>query len=645
MIRPLLGFLFLVFYPLFSYAQTYSHKNGIKAQANLANNEQDLYIQWENDPLATDYFLYRRNFGAGSWGPILATISGNQNGFTDTTVLIGQVYEYKILRNAATQGYGYLCAAIDSDIDYNPGIMLMVLDDYFLPSLQLEVQSLIDDIEADGWFVHLIQVNRNQTPTDVKNLITAEYNANPNSVKAVLLCGHVPVPYSGDLNPDGHPDHLGAWPADVYYADMNGSWTDNTVNNATASDPRNHNIPGDGKFDPYLVQSNAELEISRIDFFNLPIFNQTETQLMSAYLSKLHEFKTRIYVPEDTAIVEDNFLGLSEGFAGSGYISLSPIVGINQVNDGDYSGLSSSDVLWSYGTGPGSYNSASGIVTCVDFSNTAYRSTFTMIFGSYFGDWDSQNNLLRSALASGRILCSSWSGRPYLYYHSMGIGNRIGHCIKSSQNNTSAYLASTLGTFQRWVHIAQMGDLSLRSHYLDLPSNLSSNVLGDGSVQLNWLAPLNAVDGYYVYRRDGNFTGFVESWNLLTPTPLTATNYLDNSLVLGGPYEYMVRSASKQTTGSGRYWNQSLGIRTECISTVSMTQNQPILSQVKPNPFLNTISITCEPFTSVFVYNFDGKLIFTESSASTDWNINTTNWKSGVYFLRMGNRTIKLIKA
>jgi hypothetical protein len=41
-----------------------------------------------------------------------------------------------------------------------------------------------------------------------------------------VLIGNVPVPYSGDLNPDGHSDHDGAWPTDTYYAEMNGTWTD-----------------------------------------------------------------------------------------------------------------------------------------------------------------------------------------------------------------------------------------------------------------------------------------------------------------------------------------------------------------------------------------------------------------------------------
>ena len=34
----------------------------------------------------------------------------------------------------------------------------------------------------------------------------------PINTKAVYLLGRIPVPYSGFINPDSHPDHEGAWP-------------------------------------------------------------------------------------------------------------------------------------------------------------------------------------------------------------------------------------------------------------------------------------------------------------------------------------------------------------------------------------------------------------------------------------------------
>jgi hypothetical protein len=421
---------------------------------------------------------------------------------------------------------------------------------------------------------------------------------------------------------------------------MNGSWTDAAVNNASANSPRNQNVPGDGKFDQSVFQTGVELEVSRVDFYDLTVFAASEKQLMSNYLMKLKEFKHRAYIPQDQALVEDNFLGLAEGFAGSGYISLSPIVGLSNTNDGDYSQLQNQDYLWSYGTGPGSYSSASGVVTTPDFASNAYRSTFTMLFGSYFGDWDSQNNLLKSSLASGRILAASWSGRPYLYYHPMGIGENLGACIRLSQNNTNTYLASTLGYFQRWIHISQLGDPTLRAHYVEEPSDLVASTQNDGTLQLTWNPPGVSVDGFHVYRHASG----VDSWTKLTNAPIMTTTYADASLTGGGNYTYMVRSARKQTTGSGRYWNQSLGIQTQGNATLNVENLAVQKLKAWPNP-LNSFVNLIAPLGSLFtISDAQGRNILEGITQTETTNINTQHWEKGMYLLNSGGQTVRLIK-
>jgi hypothetical protein len=604
-------------------------------------NNTDLLISWDADTLSNaGYFLYRRFYQNAGWGPLFASIPAGQINYLDTAVTIGQRYEYKVMRNSGTVGYGYTCATVDADIVYNPGRMALVIDDFFIPSLNGEIDQLISDLNGDGWFIDTIIVNRLQPVTYVKDRINTLYTLNPTGLKSIFLFGHVPVPYSGDINPDGHPDHLGAWPADVYYGDMDGVWTDNTVNDASASDPRNQNVIGDGKFDASVVLTNTELAVARVDFYNLPSFNTTEIVLMQNYLNKLHEFKIRSYIPEDVAVIEDNFLGMGEGFAGSGYASFAPIVGIQDAFDSDYGLAIDFDNLWSYGTGPGSYSSASGIVTTPEFASYNYRSTFTMLFGSYFGDWDSQDNLLRAALASGKILCSSWSGRPYLYYHPMGIGETIGACIKLSQNNTSTYFASSLGYFQRWVHIAQMGDPSLRSHYVEMPSNLVATTQNDGSITLSWTAPPTAVDGFYVYRHAQG----VDSWTKLTNDPILTTTYADTSLTGGGNYTYMVRSVRTQTTGSGRYCNQSLGTCSQGNTSLNIENLTFEHIMVWPNPIITHVNIKASVGLSFSISDALGRIILKGITQTESTNINAQYWEKGMYLLNIGGQTVQLIK-
>src|SRR5207247_2013233 len=151
--------------------------------------------------------------------------------YTDTSVSLGTAYEYQIAKNAGTyNGYGYIQTGINVPLVDSRGKVVLVVDGTYAANLATELTRLQQDLAGDGWTVLRHDVGRNDSVVSVKILIKADYNADPANVKAVFLFGHVPVPYSGQLNPDGHADHVGAWPADVYYGEMDGTWTDTSVN-------------------------------------------------------------------------------------------------------------------------------------------------------------------------------------------------------------------------------------------------------------------------------------------------------------------------------------------------------------------------------------------------------------------------------
>ena len=86
----------------------------------------------------------------------------------------------------------------------NRGKLVLVVDDTVASPLSAELSTLTKDLIGDGWTVLRRDVSRSATPPSVKAVIKAEYNADPTNVKAVFLFGHVPVPYSGNIVPDGH---------------------------------------------------------------------------------------------------------------------------------------------------------------------------------------------------------------------------------------------------------------------------------------------------------------------------------------------------------------------------------------------------------------------------------------------------------
>jgi len=145
-------------------------------------------------------------------------------------------------------------------------------------------------VRADGWSV--LEDLTMPRHDDNWTISSSTYKANVSAVKQVIssaygglaageemvaiLIGHVTVPYSGYAAEDGHGDHRGAWPADLYYGDMDGTWTDAT-NYADTAQPLK-NVINDGKWDsndfPVNGQGVEELEVAigRIDFAEMPAF-------------------------------------------------------------------------------------------------------------------------------------------------------------------------------------------------------------------------------------------------------------------------------------------------------------------------------------------------------------------------------------
>jgi hypothetical protein len=177
-----------------------------------------------------------------------------------------------------------------------------------------------------------------------------------------------------------------------------------------------------------------------------------------------------------------------------------------------------------------------------------------MFFGSYFGDWDNESNFLRSALGSGNVLTASCSGFPHWFYHHMAMGFPIGYSTVISQNNKPGglYLPHTPGAGQ--VHMALMGDPTLRMHVVAPPNSFGATSTASG-LRLNWEIPMeNNIAGYLLYRANENFTSFekISGENLLTEP-----SFVDP--VGEGTHRYMVKAVKLEESGGGTYFNSSHG--------------------------------------------------------------------------------------
>lgn len=526
-----------------------SEERSVQMWSSHDTSTNELVLQWKPSPKATVYSLSEWN--GTSWSSI-ATLGDSVTEYRIANYQPEVKREFSILKFGGLQGYGYLEVGREIPLLDKRGDCLLVIDSSLIPQLINEVDTWIEDVEGDGWKVTVLRVGMDQSPVDIKIRINQWYGRSNGPQHSVFLLGHVPVPYSGLIFPDGHTDHNGAWPCDAYYGDMDGNWTDNVINNTSARDPRNRNIPGDGKFDQSTIASDVELQVGRADFYDLPAFSDDYIELTRQYLNKNHAFRTASFEVKRRGLIENNFANFDEGFGQNGWKNFSAMVGPDSIFKKDYeTTLESEDYLWAYACGAGSYTSIGGIGNTTSlYVDREIKAVFVMNFGSYFGDWDKTNNILRAALASGTVLTNAWAARPNWQFHHMALGQPIGFSARVSQNNSFRY---TPGFGARSVHVALLGDPTLRLHPVEQPVFTRSEQVGE-IVHLEWNVSDSAIEDFAVYRKETSEEDFV----LLGHTN-GASLFSDSIVKPQTSYVYQIRSIKLERSPSGTYYNSSVG--------------------------------------------------------------------------------------
>ncbi len=562
----------------------------VQLSATVQTTPPLILLSWK--PLAgvLTYDIYKKPKDSLNWGSPIATLSSSDSSFKDVNVIVDSAFEYKVGAKGLTDATGYIYAGIKAPAIHYRGRMLLLIDSAYTATCSVALLQLMKDLSGDGWELVRFDLSRNLKDTAIKALIKQQYLSFP-ATNAVLIVGHLAVPYSGVIDPDGHVEHRGAWPADVYYADMDDPWTDTSVN-VTALRPETTNLPSDGKWDRSALSSPLELQVSRIDLFDMPAFAKTDVQLMNSYLAHAHSYKMDSLPVRRRALIDDNFGTFSgEAFAANGWRNYPVLVGPNNVAELDLiTTLRDSSYQWAYGCGGGSYNGAGGVGNTSDFAQDSIKGIFLQLFGSYFGDWDNQNNFLRAPLcAETPALTSCWAGRPTWFFHHMALGEHIGYSTRLTQSNLNPIYAPSNSSTERRIHAALMGDLSLRTDYVKPASNFSVAHLNDSSIILTWSSsPDPAVLGYYIYRSTSEY-GNYQLISSLVPN----TTFNDVSLA-SGSYYYMVRPVKLQQTPSGNYYNLGLGV-TDSITFINTSAVDRLIKEenitVYPSPAKDLLNV------------------------------------------------------
>jgi hypothetical protein len=660
---------------------------------NISKQTPSITLSWAEKPdTITKYsafIVYKKGRSDVDFLPITDSLPITTTTYTDTDVEVGVGYEYqvvgffKIPNGESYLSIGYTYSGIELPSKANRGNVLLVVDNTMDTPLTDELSTLTNDLNSEGFRVSKILVPRadssNSESVNLQLVRTTKDSIRNwyNDVKksggrfAVLLIGRVAVPYSGmfDVNgkpqtpPDAHvPDHRGAWAADTYYADMGADslWTDKFTDTA-ATRSQNKNVAGDGKFDNELLPQDLVLQVGRIDMYDLPYFltnsvSLTETDLLRRYLQKNHSYRSGEMPITMKAVIQDNF-GLVEGFSRSAYMTFPTLVGADNVETTtSYSNaITKKSYIWSYGAGPGGYTGAGGIINSVDIPKANINSVFTMLFGSYFGDYDSRNNLLRTMIASApSALTCAWSGRPVWYFHTMGLGETTGDATLISQNNISTYSQSA---FYYGPHVVLIGDPTLRMRYRTIqpPQNVSVQQVAVPSryVEIKWEYPSSGIDsiaGFRVYKTFRQSNGN-EITRELTKSPIKELIYRDSTL-LEGNITYSIRTEALVNSPSGSFFDVSnKASQTARITSVenndfhSATQDIMLYPQPADNSVSLRFSTSFEQRVEISVCDLQGNTVAELSNRILGAGEHVISWSilnkynqylpSGVYLVRV----------
>lgn len=586
--------------PVYSSIATYANPvDGVArltAQASAAGISITL-AQHPSAPVGVTYTQWtidRKPRGAVPWSEATLLTQGQppvDRTYLDTTATPGTEYEYRVstFTSNVRAPVGYIYAGNKAPVSRmeNRGKVLLVVDDHLDDSaskLNGKLARFIEDLTGDGYTVlpplytprdNGSTLNRAQT-VPLRNQILQVHTA-AGGLSAITLIGHVPVPYSGTTAWDFHgesapPDHRGAWVNDSFYGNFEAGapadYTD-TVEQFSGFE-ENKNVPGDFKLDQNVNPGVVEVPVGRIDLSRLDGISGTapetvgltgeplERALLRQYFDKDHAWRMGALTVETRAVIDDHW-GFSYG-AEPAWNDFSTLVGPGNTHSMDYvpatRASSEHSYLWGFGAGPGATDNCHGVISLDLYrsSETYFKTVFSAFTGSYFGDWDKPDNLLRATLGdNGLGLTTVWGFAPHWNFHGMGLGEPIANTVLQAYNNDGSLyqIAGHLGGF-RGPHTSLLGDPTLRMHVVAPPERVYVFDGQEGGIEWD-PSPDEGVIGYHVYKADSMDDAFAR----IATSAVEGEQFYDPNF--GGNAVYMVRAMKLEETPSGTYYNLSQG--------------------------------------------------------------------------------------
>ena len=176
--------------------------------------------------------------------------------------------------------------------DMNLGRICIVVNQNVCTNITAALSQYEEDLNAMG-FETVTYVYVSGMPEDLRAHLATLYQQTESLVGAVLI-GNIPYIIYEMMQNWGSGDEYEDFPCDIFYMDLDGSWSD-TLSSGSVQ-------PNNGKYDTRGGDLDLEIWVSRLRTDNLVSLG-SESDILNTYFDKNHRYRSGIMVPAPEALV------------------------------------------------------------------------------------------------------------------------------------------------------------------------------------------------------------------------------------------------------------------------------------------------------------------------------------------------------
>ncbi|NLI99045.1 T9SS type A sorting domain-containing protein [bacterium] len=171
------------------------------------------------------------------------------------------------------------------------GLVALVVAEYLKLPLKDDIDQWIYDAEARGFIIEMSNYSNEGTVEDLKKYLKT---LRTEGLVGAVLVGNLPAAWfqvcddwgaDGGFNPPD--DWYEEFPTDLFLADLDGKWEDDSLHVGDASNPMTEGT--DGIYDSHSGNKGADIWVSRIDASHIKL--EEEIALYHEYFSRVHKYR------------------------------------------------------------------------------------------------------------------------------------------------------------------------------------------------------------------------------------------------------------------------------------------------------------------------------------------------------------------